>query len=431
MTTAIEARPTGVRAGGEAAFLVTAVLVHAGNYLFNVVLSRMLGPSSFAELNLVVTLLLMLTVVTHTVQLVAARATAELDVTRGVDAARDLHGWLRRRAAVAGAVAGVVLAGGAPLWQVVFNSPSTLPYVVFGVGLPFFVVLGADRGFLQGRAGFRRLAIVNVVEMGVRLVVGVVLVALGAGVLGAVAAISLSFVAAGLVARDRSIPVVQAVTDQSIRRAAQRMLGPSLVLLLGQIVVANSDVLVVKASVSPAVAGQYAALALVGRAVFYVTWSLVEVAFPLAAREFHEGGRENAVVRRALAATAAIGAVAVAVTAIAPSLVVGVLFGDAYAAVEPLLWRYTMATVLFSLVFVVANHQLARGEYRATWLLLGGAGLQLAAVIAVRADLARVVDVQVAVMAVLLIAVRAFRPRSTPAPRPSTRPTRTVASATA
>src|SRR4051794_39510010 len=62
-------------AGGGLLF-VSTTLVNAGNYLFSLILGRWLGPSPFADLNLIVTLLLVLSFATTTLAMVAARFTA-------------------------------------------------------------------------------------------------------------------------------------------------------------------------------------------------------------------------------------------------------------------------------------------------------------------------------------------------------------------
>ncbi len=395
---------------GQRAFLVTAAAVHAGNYAFNLLLGRRLGPADFAELNLVVTFLLLLTLATHTVQLAAARATASLDVRQGPEAADALHGWLRRRArrwGVALAVLGVVAAPGL---QRLFASPSATPYVVFALGLPALLLLGADRGRLQGTLAFGRLAATNAVEMVVRLVGGVVLVELGLGVPGAVAAITASFVLAALVARptrgsDTATGRAAVHVDvTALRHATPLLLGPSFALLAGQVLVANGDVLVVKAAQPAVEAGRYAVLALLGRVVFYATATLVEVGFPLIARRSEAGRDAAGVLRLGLAVTAAMGAAATVGLALVGDRVIGLAFGPEYVAVAPLAWRYALATSLFSLAYVLATDGLARGRSRPAGLLVAGGLVQLFAVLANRHDLAAVVDVQVVAMAGLLLA---------------------------
>ncbi|MFT5267239.1 MAG: O-antigen/teichoic acid export membrane protein [Acidimicrobiales bacterium] len=67
------------------------------------------------------------------------------------------------------------------------------------------------------------------------------------------------------------------------------------ILLVAQMII-NGDVVLAKALFDAEAAGIYAVVALVGRGVFFLSWSIVMAAFPMAARD---GGRQ--VVRQAAA----------------------------------------------------------------------------------------------------------------------------------
>ncbi len=411
---AIAAAPPRRRVlGGETTYLAAAVAIHAGNYLVNLVMGRALGPAGFAELNLIVTFMVVAGVATNAVQLSAAHASATLAATERELELVGVHRWLRRGTLRWAIVAAVLLAAAAPLLQDVFNSPSPLPLLLFAVGLPAYVVLGADRGVLQGRLRFGRLAATNLVEMLVRLLGAVALVAVGLGVAGAVGALTASFVAALWLARDpatrhRSIPLPSAAARKAVRAVG----APSLALMLGHLAIGHSDVLVVKANFDATVAGQYAALALVGRIVLYVTVTAVEVVFPMVATRVAGGQDDRTILRVTLAGLAAISGIALAVAALAPDVVIGVLFGDAYAAIEPLLWRYTLATVLFSAVVVLTSHRLAAGDASRSWLLPLAGVVQIVVLHRFGTDLAAVVDLQIGLLLALLAVVLVRRRRS-------------------
>lgn len=409
---AVAAPPRRRVLGGETAYLAAAVAIHGGNYLVNLVMGRALGPAGFAELNLVVTFMMVVGVATNAVQLSAAHAAATLGATGRLRQLVAAHRWLRRGTLVWSVVAALLFAAAAPTLADLFNSPSVVPYLLFAAALPAYVLLGADRGVLQGRLRFGRLAATNLVEMLVRLLGAVALVALGLGVAGAVGALAASFLAALWLARDpRTMDRAVPAPDADARRALRSVGVPSVALMLGHLAIGHSDVLVVKANFDATTAGQYAALALVGRIVLYVTVTAVEVVFPTVAARVAGGQDDRVVLRITLAGLGVISAVALAVAALVPDLVIGLLFGDAYAAIEPLLWRYTLATVLFSGVVVLTSHRLAAGDGSRAWLLPAAGLVQVAVLHRFGTDLAAVVDLQIALLCVLLAVVLAPRRR--------------------
>lgn len=398
--------------GGETLYLGAAVAIHAGNYLVNLVMGRALGPAGFAELNLIVTFMVVVGVATNAVQLSAAHASATLAAADRELELVGVHRWLRRGTLRWSALAAVVLALVAPWLQDVFNSPSPLPLLLFAAGLPAYVLLGADRGVLQGRLRFGRLAATNLVEMLVRLVGAIALVAVGLGVAGAVGALVASFVAALWLARDPGLRRSTAPEPTAAARRALRAVGaPSLALMLGHLAIGHADVLVVKANFDATTAGQYAALALVGRIVLYVTVTAVEVVFPMVATRVAGGADDRVILRLTLAGLGAISTAALLVAALVPDVVVGLLFGDAYAAIEPLLWRYTLATVIFSAVVVLTSHRLAAGDGSRTWLLPLAGVLQVIVLHRFGSDLAAVVDLQIGLLCLLLAGVLLGRRR--------------------
>src|SRR5439155_18432380 len=111
-----------------------------------------------------------------------------------------LRSWLGYRALAFGTIFFLFLFLGAPLLTSIFQMRSSLPLITLGVGFPIFFMLAIDRGILQGRAQFGRLALCNQAEMWVRLLGAIGFVVIGWSVNGAVAALPLSFVAAWLVA---------------------------------------------------------------------------------------------------------------------------------------------------------------------------------------------------------------------------------------
>ncbi|MGL5112124.1 MAG: sugar isomerase, partial [Flavobacterium sp.] len=59
--------------GPDKFFMITMFVVNFGNYLYNLLLGRILGPSAFADAAVLITLLLVLSFVGMTFQIVTAK----------------------------------------------------------------------------------------------------------------------------------------------------------------------------------------------------------------------------------------------------------------------------------------------------------------------------------------------------------------------
>ena len=166
----------GLLTGGALLF-VSMTVVNGGNYLFNLVLGRWLGPAAFADLSLIVTLLLMVRFITAAFQLTSAKFAASHSVEEEWSRLAALRRWMGKQAWLWGGLMALVIAGGAPYWQQFFKTQSAWPFVILGIGLPIYLVQGVDRGLLQGQTLFKRLAASYQAEMWIRLLAAVILVA--------------------------------------------------------------------------------------------------------------------------------------------------------------------------------------------------------------------------------------------------------------
>lgn len=374
MTTTATRRP-GARTvlTGTALLSTTMLAVSAANYGLNFVLARLLDPAAFGDASLAITIVLAAAVIAATLQLVASKSVAADPAS--LEAVRRT---LVRGALGAGAVAVVVLGGGAWLLAEALSVSTPWMLVIVSLGLPVYFVQAVHRGALQGQLRFGRLALSYGVEAAVRVIVVLVLVAAGLGVIGASVGILLSFVASAAIARarggDRS-PRPNGVAWSVVRAAVVA----AVVLLIGQTLLNNADLLIAKAVLDAPTAGVYAAAAVLGRSVFFVSWSVVHVVFPVLASVSSTAGQRSRAFATAVAIISAVGGAGVAVALIAGDGLIRVVFGDAYAAAGPLLVPYLVATSFFALANLLAAVDLARGRLAAPVVLAAGAVVQTAA----------------------------------------------------
>ncbi len=390
-------RTTRAVAGGGALLTAAMAVSGVGNYAINALYARWLTPAEFGDASLLVTLLLVVTAAAGCFQLVMARCAG---------AANDDPGRLaatRRRLLRAAWFGGIGVASITALCRApaadAFNLDDSAALVVFALGIPLHLAQAVDRGVLQGRLAFRRLSGSFVVEMLSRLLVSVALVATGWGLLGVAIALWASLFAAFVAARLAVGPLPD-VGARPARLAS--VIGATTVLLVAQIAISHGDLLLVKQRFDPVDAGSYAVVALLGRAVFTVSWSVVAAAFPAGAGLASDPRALRSIVVGGLAVLGSGGTFAVVGSWLLADSLIPLLFTDAYAGAGSLLGPYVLATVLLTLANFLAMIDLARGRYRRTAVLVAGAVLQTALIVR-GDDLAAVVWAQVVAMALTLL----------------------------
>ena len=173
-------------------FMVSALLVNGGNYLYNLLLGRLLGPEAFADAALLVTLLLVLSFVGMTFQL----ATTKFAVLFTDQTWVAFKNTMYRYALVFGVFTGILVLIFSKNLQALFNTQNHYMFMIFAVAIPLYFVMSVNRGRFQGGHDFGKLAGTYQTEMWSRLLLTfalLLLVPLESGILIAVG-ISLSFV---------------------------------------------------------------------------------------------------------------------------------------------------------------------------------------------------------------------------------------------
>lgn len=399
---------------GSAFFFISTTIVNGGNYLFNLILGRLLGPALFADVSIIITLFLFLTFITSGFQQTAAKFAAMYSANQDDVRLFALRRWLNHRSWLIGVGCLLLVGGAAPFWQQFFHTTSPWLFVIFAIGLPFYFVQGIDRGLLQGQMRFGLLAASYQAEMWVRLLLGLGLVLIGWAAHGAVLALTISILTTWAVAayglhrlqvkQRLASPQAETVSlAPADRQALLTFALPVLLIEVSLILINNSDVLIVKRFFDNTTAGHYAALALVGRIVFFATWSVVITMFPLVAQKQQRHEPHRQLLWTSLGMVAGVSTLIVAATALAPELLIRILFGDAYLTVAPLLWLYAIATALFALANVLINYHLALGQRNGTFFALAAGVLQVLLLILFHATLMQVVMIQICLMGLLLL----------------------------
>lgn len=386
----------------EQTFLITILIVNGGNYLYNLLLGRMLGPAAFADAAILITFLLIASFAGMTFQIVTAKY-AVLYSNRKLFAFMQ---WMSKRALIAGLILGGSLAFFSTQLQAVFNTQSSLMFVIFGSALPIYFFMSINRGSYQGKDNLNKLSVTYQSEMLSRLLLTV-------GLLFATQFINTSVVVAtgifislvfGLLpVKTKSVRAIVASKSQQIDTK------PVITFFLltafyefTQIIINNSDILLVKHYFTNNEAGLYASLALIGRVVYFVAWMFVMLLLPKVIKLKKEGIDTKPILLQYAGYVTVLSVCIVLVTFLFPEIIVQLMFGNEYLAIAPLLWQYALATSVFAIANIFAYYFLSIGQYFPV-VLSGLLGLtQIALITVFHNSLSQVVQVQVFAMLVLL-----------------------------
>ena len=390
---------------GSAIMLVSSVFVGVMNLIYNFAVAHKLGAGQFGHASAIYTVLMLLSSVTLSFQLLCSKFVARSDSESERIA---IYNLLHRRSWLTGLGVGLLLVSSSSAIAHYLNLPSPLLVRVLAIGTVFYVPLGTRRGFMQGTYDFFPLAVNFALEAIIKLIGAVVLMSGGYGVQGVVGAISASVIVAYFVAIPRMHHLGK--VQQATLRAGMEESVQAVIFFIGQVIINNLDIVLVKHFFDATQAGVYAAVALIGRVVYMLSWSVVSSMFPFSAgvRSSERDGR--AVLTTALLLASGISALFVFAAWLMPPGLWHILLGSGFPTesrnfYSSLLVLYALTTAIYALSVVLMTYEISRKIGNVSWLQLGFSGAIVVGIYLFHHTLHSVITVQLVLMMVLLLVV--------------------------
>jgi O-antigen/teichoic acid export membrane protein len=397
----------------EQLFMITILLVNGGNYLYNLLLGRILGPVIFSDAAILITFLLILSFVGMTFQIVSAKYAVLFEN-------RKLKVFIRmivKYALVVGIIIGALILFFNTQLQALFHTKTASMFVVFGFGIPLYFIMSINRGLYQGKNSMKKLALTYQTEMASRLLLTISAVLLLPDISPSIivaTGITISFVF-GIFPFQKSIP--EAIGTKETLISEKERIDKKEVLTFfmltafyefTQIIINNSDIILVKHYFNSHQAGLYASLALIGRVVYFVAWMFVMLLLPKVIQLKKEGKETKPILLKYVAYISLLSTVIVFVTFVFPELVVNLMFGKEYISIAFLLWKYALATSIFAIANIFAYYFLSINQYIPVVVsaIIGSA--QIGLIVMYHNSLEQVVEMQIFAMIALLLIQLSF-----------------------
>ena len=386
----------------EQIFMLSVLLVNGGNYLYNLILGRYLGPEKFADAAILITFLLVLSFVAMTFQLVTAKFSVLFEGT----VFENFISKMLKNSIIVGVLLGLLVIIFSSQLQTFFKTTTSTMFVVFGLGIPFYFLMSVNRGVFQGKKELTSLSITYQGEMISRLLITFLLlyfVNLESSILIAIG-IFISFIIALFPFKIKIFPFFKSINlDATEKKLVKNFFIITAFYELTQIIINNSDILLVKHYFNAVDAGLYASLALIGRVVYFIAWMFVMLLLPTVIQLKKEGKPTVPILLKYVGYIAVIATIIILTCLFFPNQIIFLLFGNDYISIAPLLWKYALATGIFAVSNIFAYYYLSLDKYVPV-VLSGLFGmLQVFCIVFYHDSLMEVVHVQIAAMVLLLI----------------------------
>jgi O-antigen/teichoic acid export membrane protein len=394
---------------GSAVLWVGMMAANLSNYLFHLLMGRFLGPVNYGVLASIISVLYYLMVPTTTITTTVMKFAAEFDTEGSPGKIHTLFVRMTKQILLISVALFLIMAAASPFICRFLNIKSAWPMLILSVMLLVAYVLPINRGIMQGLQKFGTLSINLILETVIKLAVGIALVVSGWAVNGAVFGIVLAVFFAYAVSflplrkilevRDSASVSLRAIWGYSI---------PVFIVLLCINSYYSVDIILAKHFLPAVAAGHYSGLSILGKIVFFASMAIVGVMFPLVASRHKAEQKHSHLLAYTLGLITLVSGAIVAVYALAPELIIRLLFGTKYLAVAPYLGIFGAAMLMIALATAIANYCLAVNKTSCVYILGSVAFIQIGLLWVFHGSLAQLVNVMVGISAVLLAALTVY-----------------------
>jgi len=378
------------------------ILGGVGNYLYHLLMGRMLGPSDYGILASLISLSYLLSIPVGTLSLVIIKFVSAF---KGQKDFASISGLLRVGTKKILPFSFLVLIIFLLLSSLVvsfLHLPSILPYVL--VLFAFFIGIFStiNRSVLQGLFRFGFLTLSTVVEAGLKLVSALFLVILGFKVNGALGGILMG----GIVGWLFTLFPLRFLWRQKQKRELKtkemfNFAFPVFFSTLAFTSLYTTDIILVRHFLPGTTSGLYAALSTLGKIIFFASGPVISVMFPLVS-ERHANGRgyKNLLI----ASSGLVGIICLLTIGfyfLFPSLIVRLFFGRGFLEATPFLGYFGIFLSLYTLSFLLINFYLSIQKTKAVVLPVMAAVLQVIMIFFFHQNLWQVVWLNIVLVALL------------------------------
>lgn len=394
---------------GSFVMMVGSLTSGFGNYLYHLLMGRMLGPVDYGILASLIAISYLLNIPISTLNLVIVKFVSALKGQKKLGAVTALFKAIRQKILLYGLIALLLFYILTPLLVSFLHLKSILPLIIVGIIAFISVIAMVNRATLQGLLRFGYLSASNILEVTLKVGSAVLLVIWGFKVNGALFAFIVGVVAAYFFTLFALRFLPPARGKKSFN--GQQMLTfaiPVFFSTLSFTSLFTTDIILARHFLEAQQAGFYAALAILGKIIYFVSLPVILVMFPMVSERHANGGRYRPLL---LASLGLVGLACLGITTVyflLPGLMVRILFGSAYLPAASYLGFFGIFLSLYSFSFLLVNFYLSVNRTKAVVFPIVASLTQIILISFFHASLLQVIKISILVTSLLLLSLMLY-----------------------
>ncbi len=386
---------------------VGTMIVNVLNYVFNLVIARLLSVGEYGDLVALESIFLIIGVFGTTLVIITTRRVASLKARNDLQELKVFKRYVEKLCIAFGFLVCLVLLIFSKNIAVFLKTPLG-PVIVLDISFIFAFISFFYAAILQGLQRFRAFAILAVVGAIGKLVVGIGLVALGFSTAGAM----LGYVFPSIIGVFLIYFVIRDIDKIRINYKRPKLkIAKTHLLTLSKYFFAtlcltllyNTDLLMVKHYFSPEEGGLYSSLAMLARIIFFGTGVIAMILLPMATERYEKKQNHLNLFLFSCGVIAAVSVLLSIIYFLFPNFIISLLFGAKYLSGADLLGYMALMMSVYALLNIEILYLISIKRFQFLWPLIIGAILQPILISYFHASLFQVIMVTFIIISGILI----------------------------
>lgn len=357
------------------------MIVNVLNYVFHLVLGRMATPEEYGEIESLISLLVIVSVPAAALGLIATKYGAITKKNKNGANARSIFVYLSRKVFILAILFFLVALFVTPLVKDFLNLPSVFPIVFlwFVMGLSFLGSVAV--GFLNGWQQFGSVNYSGISATLVKIVFCIGFLWIGYGVSGVMGGLVVSgIISYGVSYWFLKKVFLQTESSESIPidfSSFRYYLIPFFLGTLAVTILGNVDLIFAKHALDPVSAGEYGALSVTAKTIFFATGVLTTVLFSMTAGKDRLAEASQKTFLLAFCATFGVVILSILLFFLFPEIILSILFGNKYVHMSEYLGWFAIIAGLYSVVNLLLQYFLSIEKMKVIPLFLFFSSLEV------------------------------------------------------
>ena len=352
-------------------FISTSV-VNITNFFYHIIMGRLLGPSEYGILASIISFLFISSAIASTIQTTSAKYTSVYLAKGNIDKVRSFFYQITKRLLIFTVVIFIIIIGFVNKITSFLKIDSIYPIIFLGVMIIEGSLISIGRGTLQGIKKFKSLGINSVLEVLLKLILGVILVYFGfktdGAIFGFMLATLLSYLFIFIPLRRVLMRKGDNIVDSKID--IKRFYKSIFFILISTIIfslLSYTDIILVKHFFSSHDTGFYSAAAQIGRIILFFPAAVSVIVFPRLSEKYTKKENTNSTFFKGLGIIAIVSVVFLIIYFLFPEFIVNFIYGSKYLAASSLIFKYGIFMSFISFITLQIFYFISIGRY---WYLI-------------------------------------------------------------